>query len=72
MTDAGPARFGRCGCGGTFEQRLVEVRVTIDGTAFLHEGVQQGNCPLCGRRVYQAAMVVALERFLRSGAPPSS
>jgi YgiT-type zinc finger domain-containing protein len=60
-----PAReFGRCPCGGTYEERMVEVRMTVGGEAIVLTDVPQGACPTCGSRVYKASTLEGIERLM--------
>ena len=72
MTSPREAHYGRCPCGGTYETRRVEVRMTVAGERVVLENVPQGACPLCGSRVYKTAVLEELERALRSPTEPSS
>jgi YgiT-type zinc finger domain-containing protein len=60
--------YGQCPCGGTYERKLVEVRMTVNGQAILVEDVAQGYCPTCGSRVYKAVVIEELEALM-SGQP---
>jgi YgiT-type zinc finger domain-containing protein len=59
--------FGTCPCGGTYENRKVEVRMTVGGRLVSHSGVPQGACPQCGGRVYKRDVLDALERAAQGG-----
>lgn len=65
-------RYGRCPCSGTYEERSVEVRMTIAGTSVVLSDLPQGACPLCGSRIYKAGVLDAIEALMRSQVPPSS
>jgi YgiT-type zinc finger domain-containing protein len=52
--------YGKCPCGGVYERRFVEVRMTVENRMVVLTDVPQGACPQCGSRVYK---VVALERI---------
>ena len=64
--------YGRCPCGGTYEPRTVEVRMTVDGTPVVLTDVPQGGCGLCGGRVYSLATLETLEQTMRLPAGPVS
>lgn len=59
--------YGRCPCGGVYERRYVEVRMTVGGDAILLEDVPQGACPLCGSRVYKRIVLTGIEMVMRGG-----
>jgi YgiT-type zinc finger domain-containing protein len=61
--------FGRCACGGVYERRTVEVRMTVGGETIVIPDVPQGACPLCGSRVYKARVLEEIEAIMR-GEPP--
>jgi len=66
-----PYEFGRCPCGGTYESKLVEVRMTVQGEVVVLSDVPQGACPVCGSRVYKAGMLEDIEALMRGrSAPP--
>ena len=71
MTTLGHPRFGRCPCSGTYEERSVEVRMTVAGEQILLRDVSQGACPMCGSRVYKTAILGEVEQVMK-GLPPSS
>lgn len=62
MTVAEP---DRCPCGGTYQSRRVEVRMTVHNEQVVLPEVTQDACPLCGLRTYRAAVLEALEAVLR-------
>jgi len=66
-----PVDYGRCPCGGAYERRAVEVRMTVDDQVVVLEDVPQGSCPECGSRVYKAATLVGIESAMRGVLPPS-
>jgi YgiT-type zinc finger domain-containing protein len=53
--------FGRCPCGGSYAQRLVEVTIRASGDVISLKEVPQGACPQCGSRVYKADVLEELE-----------
>lgn len=56
---------GRCPCGGTLEDRLVEVRMTApDGSPVVLTSVPQAACPTCGSRYYHAGMLQRIEAVM--------
>jgi YgiT-type zinc finger domain-containing protein len=58
-------RYGRCPCGGQYENRSVEVRMTVKENVFTLAGVPQGACPLCGSRVYKAEILSRVESVMK-------
>jgi hypothetical protein len=66
------SRYDRCPCTGRYERRTVEVRMTVEGTPVLLEGVEQGRCPLCGSRVYRAVVLEAVEDVMRARGLPEA
>jgi YgiT-type zinc finger domain-containing protein len=58
-------RYGQCPCGGQYENRSVEVRMTVKGEVFTLAGVPQGACPVCGSRVYKAEILSRVESVMR-------
>jgi YgiT-type zinc finger domain-containing protein len=59
------AGYGRCPCSGTYEQRWVEVRMTVSGRVVVITDVPQGACPVCGSRVYKTDVLEMIEAFMR-------
>jgi hypothetical protein len=49
--------YGKYPCTGTYENRTVEVRMTVRGEPVVLGNVPQGACPICGSRVYGPAAV---------------
>jgi len=66
MTSPASFEWGRCPCGGTFDHKLVEVNMTVEGKAVTLRDVPQGVCPNCGSRVYKAEMLTRIEGTLRN------
>jgi YgiT-type zinc finger domain-containing protein len=64
-----PSDYGRCPCGGTYESRMVEVRMTVGSEKVVLSGVPQGACPRCGSRVYKAGVLEQLEGLMGSWPP---
>jgi hypothetical protein len=60
------SQWGRCPCGGTYEQRVVDVNMTVDGKPVKLTDVLQGACPVCGSRVYKAEMLARIEAVMKS------
>ncbi len=54
---------GRCPCGGTYDDRAVEVRFSPPdgGEPVTLPDVPQGACSSCGSRVYAAGVLQRLE-----------
>jgi hypothetical protein len=67
-----PSDFGRCPCGGAYERRTVEVRLTALQEPIVLSDVPQGACPNCGSRVYKAGVLRMIERQMRTGTPGAS
>jgi YgiT-type zinc finger domain-containing protein len=59
-----PAEYGRCPCTGVYENRTVEVRMTVGGEAVVLENVPQGACPICGSRVYKTEVLERIEALM--------
>lgn len=57
--------YGQCPCGGTYEQRWVEVNMTVATQPVVIESVPQGACPVCAGRVYKAADLAAIESRMK-------
>jgi hypothetical protein len=66
MTRSLAYQWGRCPCGGEYEQRLVEVRMTVEGKPVRLSDVFQASCPTCGSRVYKAAQLARIEGMMKS------
>lgn len=58
--------FGRCPCSGRYENRLVEVRITLEDRNVVLNDVVQGACLLCGSRVYKATTLALVECVMRN------
>jgi hypothetical protein len=65
MSEIDHAHFGRCPCSGVYDQRFVEVRLTVDQEVIVLTDVSQGACPLCGSRVYKLSVLEEIERTMR-------
>ena len=57
--------FGTCPCGGVYERRAVEVRMTVGGELITLSDVPQGACPTCGSRVYKADILELVEALMK-------
>jgi YgiT-type zinc finger domain-containing protein len=59
---------GKCPCGGTYEDRKVDVRFTRreSGEVTVLDSVPQGACPICGSRVYHASMLYRIESTFKA------
>jgi len=53
--------YGRCPCGGEYDNREVTVRMTIGDEPVEFTNVSQGACPTCSSRVYKALELMAIE-----------
>jgi hypothetical protein len=62
--------YGRCPCGGVYERRFVEVRMTVADEPVHLQDVPQGACPLCGSRVYKANVLESIESVMRGRRAP--
>jgi YgiT-type zinc finger domain-containing protein len=65
MADYGKREYGRCPCSGQYEQRYVEVRMTVNGKVVVLTDVPQGACPNCGSRVYKAEVLERIESLMK-------
>jgi hypothetical protein len=63
--------WGACPCGGMYETRIVEVRMTVGDDVALLEDVQQGACPNCGSRIYKAGLLERIECLMRDRQAPA-
>ncbi|MFZ5470330.1 MAG: YgiT-type zinc finger protein [Myxococcota bacterium] len=61
----GKRDYGRCPCSGQYENRFVEVRMTVNGKVVVLTDVPQGACPLCGSRVYKAEVLERIESLMK-------
>jgi YgiT-type zinc finger domain-containing protein len=66
MIESAGNDWGRCPCSGEYEQRLVEVNLTVDGQRVTLTDVPQGACPNCGSRVYKAETLARIEGVLKN------
>ncbi|MBZ4018594.1 hypothetical protein [Streptomyces purpurogeneiscleroticus] len=61
-TEPRPGWYGRCPCGGVYEEHLLEVQVVDpQGTEHLLTKVPQGRCATCAMRVYKLAVLQRIE-----------
>ena len=65
-SDYGKKDYGRCPCSGQYEQRFVEVRMTVKEKVVVLTDVPQGACPNCGSRVYKAETLERIESLMKS------
>ena len=65
MPPTPPLDWGACPCGGRYEQRVVEIKMTVNGQAVLLKDVLQGACPSCGSRVYKAEQLQRIEETMK-------
>jgi YgiT-type zinc finger domain-containing protein len=59
-----PIEYGMCLCTGRYENRTVEVRMTVGGKLVVLKNVPQGACPLCGSRVYKTEVLERIEALM--------
>ena len=59
--------YGKCPCFGQYENRTVEVRMTLNDKPIRIEDVPQGACPQCGSRVYKANILEYIESVYKAG-----
>jgi len=57
--------YGTCPCSGTYDQRFVEVSMSVDGDRVVLPDVPQGACPTCGSRVYKLAALETIESVMK-------
>jgi YgiT-type zinc finger domain-containing protein len=65
MADYGKRDYGRCPCGGRYDNRAVEVRLTVGGKVVVLTDVPQGACPNCGSRVYKPEVLERIESLMK-------
>jgi YgiT-type zinc finger domain-containing protein len=65
MSDYSKRDYGRCPCGGTYENRFVEVRLNVAGKTVVLTQVPQGACPNCGSRVYKGEVLERIESLMK-------
>lgn len=66
MPQSAAFEWGQCPCGGRYENRFVEVNMTVDGRKVTLSDVPQGACPNCGSRVYKAETLARIESAMRN------
>jgi YgiT-type zinc finger domain-containing protein len=59
--------YGTCPCGGHYESREVEVRITTGHGLIVLPGVPQGSCRRCSSRVYKTWVLEIVESVMREG-----
>ena len=57
--------YGKCPCGGVYDAKEVEVRMTKSSRALRLDRVPQGVCPQCGSRVYKTHVLLLIETLFR-------
>ena len=65
LADYGKHDYGRCPCSGAYDNRFVEVRMTVASKVVVLTAVPQGACPLCGSRVYKAEVLERIESLMK-------
>ena len=65
MADYAKRDYGRCPCSGTYDNRFVEVRLTVNAKVVVLTDVPQGACPNCGSRVYKAEVLERIESLMK-------
>lgn len=65
MADYGRRDYGRCPCSGVYDNRSVEVRLTVGGKQVVLTDVPQGACPNCGSRVYKGEVLERIESLMK-------
>jgi YgiT-type zinc finger domain-containing protein len=48
-----------------YNNRSVEVRLTVEGKVVVLTGVPQGACPNCGSRVYKGEVLERIESLMK-------
>jgi YgiT-type zinc finger domain-containing protein len=64
--DYGRFDYGRCPCSGAYENRHVEVRMTVNEKVVVLTNVPQGACQVCGSRVYKAEVLERIETLMKA------
>jgi YgiT-type zinc finger domain-containing protein len=59
-----PIQYGKCPCTGRYENRAVEIRMTVGGKSVVLKNIPQGACPLCGSRVYKTEVLERVEALM--------
>ncbi len=63
--DLGKRDYGKCPCGGVYDNRAVEVRMTVNQKTLVLTDVPQGACPQCGSRVYKPEVLERIESLMK-------
>ena len=66
MVQSAGSNWGRCPCRGQYEDRRVEVNMTVEGRRVTLKDVPQGVCPDCGSRVYKAETLARIEATMKN------
>jgi YgiT-type zinc finger domain-containing protein len=66
MARSAALQWGRCPCGGQYENRLVEIKLTVEGKKLVLRDIPQGACPSCGSRVYKAETLARIEGVMKN------
>jgi YgiT-type zinc finger domain-containing protein len=65
-------QYGKCPCGGTYENRTVELRMTVEDEPLVISDIPQGACPACGSRVYKLDVLECIEATIKRSLIPDS
>lgn len=65
MADYTKRDYGRCPCGGRYDNRFVEVRLTVNAKVVVLTQVPQGGCSHCGSRVYKGEVLERIELLMK-------
>lgn len=57
--------YGTCPCGGNYEERSVQIRMTVGDKPIVFYDASQGACSLCGSRVYKADLLEYIEATMK-------
>ncbi len=58
--------YGICPCTGRYDNRTVEVSMTVNDKPVVLDNVPQGACPLCGSRVYKTYVLESIKTVFKS------
>jgi YgiT-type zinc finger domain-containing protein len=61
--------YGQCPCGGFYEPAGVQVQLTLADDVVVLPDVPQGQCPVCGSRVYKAEVLELIEAIFHGEQP---
>jgi len=64
--------YGKCPCGGVYENRQVTVRLNVGGKVVELKDVPQGACPNCGGWVYKTEVLEKIESVMKGELQSSS